>query len=156
MEAEKAEDVEEVEGVEGAKGRTSSRMGITDAAKFALRSLRFLGGLQVEPLAERNGTFNLKNMWQAKKLQAHFLEVWQGKRLVDFACWARTLRDAGRLTASVAITTKTLYNISNQEVKENRRNWRVGSYGSEFNFRLSVEAGFIIGTDERSKGGVTK
>ena len=44
MEAEKAEDIEEV------KGRTSSRMGIAGAAKFARRGLR-------------NGTrnFNLKD-----------------------------------------------------------------------------------------------
>ena len=53
MEVEKAEDIEEVEDVEGAKGRTSSRMGITGAAKFARRSFQ-------------NGTrnFNLKNVWQ--------------------------------------------------------------------------------------------
>jgi hypothetical protein len=53
---EEAEDVEEVEDVEGAKGRTSSRMGITGAAKFARRSLQ-------------NGTrnFNLKNVWQVKE-----------------------------------------------------------------------------------------
>ena len=38
----------------------------------------------------------------------YFSQVWPGKRLVDFACCARTLRDVGRLTASVAITTKTL------------------------------------------------
>lgn len=103
MEVEKAEEVEEVQDVEGAKGRTSSRMGITGATKFDRRSLRFLSRLQVEPLAERNGTFNLKNVWQLKELQMLSSHVWQGKRLVDFACWARSRRDAGRRTESVAL-----------------------------------------------------
>ena len=109
MEVEKAEDIEEVEDVEGAKGRTSSRMGITGAAKFARRSFQ-------------NGTrnFNLKNVWQVteptgrflhawtgKELQMYFSQVWQGKRLVDFACWARSWRDAGRRIGTVALTTKT-------------------------------------------------
>jgi len=75
MEVEKAEDVEEVEDVEGAKGRTSSSMGITGAAKFDRRSFRFLGRLQAEPLAERNGTFNLKNVWQLGVTDAFFVCV---------------------------------------------------------------------------------
>jgi hypothetical protein len=63
MEAEKAEDIEEVEDVERAKGRTSSRMGITGAAKFARRCWQ-------------NGTrnFNLKNVWQVKEPAGAFFE----------------------------------------------------------------------------------
>jgi hypothetical protein len=87
-------------------------MGITGAAKFVEGAFQFLGGLQVEPAPDQNGKFNLENVWQTKELQAHFLEVWQGKRLVDFACWARSWRDAGRLTGSVALTTKILYHVS--------------------------------------------
>jgi hypothetical protein len=66
MEVEKAEDIEEVEDVEGAKGRTSSRMGITGAAKFAGRWFQ-------------NGTrnFNLKNVWRVKEPTGAFLDVGQ-------------------------------------------------------------------------------
>jgi hypothetical protein len=38
-----------------------------------------LGRLEVEPTPERNGTLNLKNVWQVKELPAHFSHVWQGK-----------------------------------------------------------------------------
>jgi hypothetical protein len=70
MEVEKAEDIEEVEDEGGAKGRTSSRMGITGAAKFARRWFQ-------------NGTrnFNLKNVWQVKEPTGAFFACVAGKEL---------------------------------------------------------------------------
>jgi len=41
-----------------------------------------------------------------KELQTHFSYVWQGKELREFFDCARSWRDAGRRTASVALTTK--------------------------------------------------
>jgi hypothetical protein len=52
-----------------------------------------------------NWKLKLENVWQAKDLQARFLDVWQGKDLRDFSFRARGWWDAGWRTGGVEPNT---------------------------------------------------
>ena len=110
MEVEKAEDIE------GAKGRTSSRMGITGAAKFARRSLQ-------------NGTrnFNLKNVWQVKEPTGAFFGCVARKGVTDvfFASVARK-----EVSRSWVEPRKRYIMLVTEKSGKIGENWRVDGTGA--------------------------